>query len=138
MELEQFIVNTGQSKDNIHSDYNDYCALKKGIDNPDSLHDNDDIRRMKDLHNVFQMGMNIHNRQNKINAARKVAAAAAAAATIATFNLANTSNVTNTSISTFASSQEATLLLKKNNIYKSTVLYLRNIKLVLFCLFFQI
>ena len=59
MELEQFIVNTGQSKDNIHSDYNDYYALKKGIDNPDSLHDNDDIRRMKDLHNVFQMGMNI-------------------------------------------------------------------------------
>jgi len=30
-ELEQFIVNTGQSKDNIHSDYNDYCALKRGL-----------------------------------------------------------------------------------------------------------
>jgi len=63
---------------------------------------------MKDLQNVFLMGMHIRNRQNKINAARKVAtaaaaAAAAAAATIATFNLANTSNVTNTSISTFAS-----------------------------------
>ena len=63
---------------------------------------------MKDLHNVFLMGMNIHNRQNKINTSRKVAAAAAAAAaaaTTATFNLANTSNImtTNTSISTFAS-----------------------------------
>jgi hypothetical protein len=59
---------------------------------------------MKDLHNVLLMGMNIRNRQNKINAARKVAAAAAAAAaTVAIFNLANTSNVMNTSISTFAS-----------------------------------
>ena len=108
--MEQFIVNTGRSKDDIHTDYNAYCALKKRIDNPDSLHDDDDIRRMKDLHNVFLMGMNIRNRQNKINAASKVsaaaaatAAAAAAAATIATFNLANTSNVTNNSISTSAS-----------------------------------
>ena len=52
---------------------------------------------MKDLHNVFLVGMNIRNRQNKINAARKVAAAATTAAAIAT------SNVTNTSISTSAS-----------------------------------
>jgi len=104
-ELEQLIANSGQSKDNIHTDCNAYRALKKRIDNPDSLHDNDDIRRMKDLHNVFLMDMNIRNRQNKINAARKVATttAAAAAATITTFNLANTSNIRNTSITTLAS-----------------------------------
>jgi hypothetical protein len=104
-ELKQCIVKTGRSKDDIHTDYIAYPALKWRIDNSDSLHDDDDIRHMKDLHNVFLMGMNICNRQNKINAARKVAAsaAAAAAANIATFNLANTFNVTNTYISTFAS-----------------------------------
>jgi hypothetical protein len=52
-ELEEFIANSGQSKDDIHNDVNDYCALKRKIDNPDSRHDNDDIRRMKDLHNVI-------------------------------------------------------------------------------------
>jgi hypothetical protein len=98
-ELEQFIANSGRSKDNIHSDYIAYRALKWRIDNPDSRHDDDDIRRMKDLHNVFLLGMAIRNRQNKINAARKVAAAtatataatAAATAAIATFNATNTS-----------------------------------------------
>ena len=81
-------MNTGRSKDDIHTDYNAYCALKKRIDNLDSLHDDDDIWRMR----------SIRNRQNKINAARKVAAAAiaaaasaaAAAATIATSNVTNT------------------------------------------------
>jgi hypothetical protein len=108
-ELEQFIVNTGRSKDDIHINYIAFYTLKWRIDNPDSLHDDDDIRRMKDLHNIFLMGINIRNRQNKINAARKVAhataaaAATATAATIATSNLANTSNVTNTSISTSVS-----------------------------------
>jgi hypothetical protein len=34
MELEQFIVNTGQSKDNIHSGDIAYRALKKRIDIP--------------------------------------------------------------------------------------------------------
>jgi hypothetical protein len=95
-ELEQFIVNTGQSKDNIHSNSNAYLALKKRIDNPDSRHDDDDIRRMKDLHNVYLLGKTICNRQQKINATRKVAVAAAAAAIA-------TSNVVNTSISLSAS-----------------------------------
>jgi hypothetical protein len=90
-ELEQLIATSGRSEDNIHNDVNAYCALKWRIDNPDSCHDNDNIRRMKDLHNVFLLGMSIHNRKNKINAARKVAAAAAAAAAIATSNFANTS-----------------------------------------------
>jgi hypothetical protein len=64
MELEQFIMNTGRSKDNIHSDYIAYCALKWRIDNPDSCRYDDDIRRMKDLHYYFQLGVSIHNRQN--------------------------------------------------------------------------
>ena len=87
-ELEKIIVKTGQSKDNIHTDYIAYCALKWRIDNPNSLHDYDDVWCMKDLRNVFLMGMNIPNRQNKINAACKVAATATTAtattATIAT------------------------------------------------------
>ncbi len=94
-ELEQFIVNTGQSEYNIHNDVNEYCATKRKIGNPNSRHDNDDIQRMKDLHNVYLLGKTICNRQQKINAARKIAtataAAAAATATIATSNVANTS-----------------------------------------------
>jgi hypothetical protein len=94
-ELEQFILNTGRSKDNIHTNYIAYRALKKRIDNPNSRRYDDDIWRMKDLHDDFLLGMNIRNRQNKINAARKVAVAFAAAIA--------TSNDMNTSISTSAS-----------------------------------
>jgi hypothetical protein len=94
-ELEQLIANSGQSKVDIHSNYIAYCALKKRIDNPGLRRYDDDIRRMKDLHDDYLLGMTIWNRQNKINAARKVAAAAATAIA--------TSNITNTSISTSAS-----------------------------------
>jgi hypothetical protein len=91
-ELEQLIATSGQSEDDIHNNVNAYLTLKWRIDNPDSCHDDEDIRRMKDLHNVFLLGMSIHNRKNKINATRKVAAAAsAAAAAIATSNIASTS-----------------------------------------------
>jgi hypothetical protein len=101
-ELEQCIMNTGRSNDNIHSDYIAYHALKWRIDNPNSCRYDDDIRRMKDLHYSFQLGVSIHNRQNKINANRKVAAATATAATTAAAAIA-TSNVMNTSISSSAS-----------------------------------
>jgi hypothetical protein len=102
MELEQLIANSGRSEVDIRTDYNAYYALKKMIENHDSCHDNDNIRRMKDLHDVYLMGMSIRNRQKKINAARKVDAVAATAATTAAAAIA-TSNVTNTSISLFAS-----------------------------------
>jgi hypothetical protein len=101
-ELEQIIMNFGRSKDDIHSDYIAYRALKWGIDNPDSRHYNDNIRRMKDLHNVYLLGVSIRNRQKEINATRKVAATAATAATTAAAAIA-TSNITNTSISSSAS-----------------------------------
>jgi hypothetical protein len=97
MELEEIIANSCQSKDDIHNDVNAYCALKRKIDNPNSCHDNDDIWRMKDLHNVYLLGMNIRIRQKKINAACKVVSAATAAATAATTAIA-TSNIANTSI----------------------------------------
>ena len=102
MELEQFIVNTGRSKNDIHSGYIAYWALKKRIDILNSRHDDDDIRQMKDLHNDYLLGKTICNMQNKINAACKVASALAADhAAIAAFIA--TSNVTNTSISSSAS-----------------------------------
>jgi hypothetical protein len=111
-ELEQLIATSGQSEDNIHNDFNDYCALKRKIDNPNSRHDDDDIRWMKDLHNVFLLGMSICNRQNKTNAACKVIAAAAATATaaaaIATSNVANTSIIS--SYATSADSSASTLI----------------------------
>ncbi len=100
--MEQLIANSGRSEVDIRTDYNSCYALKKRIDYPDSCHDDDDIRRMKDLHDVYLLGVIICNRQKKINAARKVAAAAATAATTAAAAIA-TSNVTNTSISSSAS-----------------------------------
>jgi hypothetical protein len=63
-ELAEFIANSGQSKDDIHTKFIDYCALKRKIDNPDSCHDDDDIWQMKDLHNAFLLGKTIHNKQN--------------------------------------------------------------------------
>ena len=105
MELEQFIANTGQSKDDIHNDVNDYRALKRKIGNPNSRHDDDDnIRRMKDLHNVYLLGKTICNRQQKIHAARKVATAATATIAAAAAAAIATSNVANTSISSYATS----------------------------------
>jgi hypothetical protein len=101
-ELEQLIANSGRSKVDICTDYNAYYALKKRIDNPNSCHDDDNIRRMKDLHDVYLLGVSIRNRQKKINAARKVAAAATTAATTAAAAIA-TSNVMNTSTSSSAS-----------------------------------
>ncbi len=119
MEVEELIAKSGQSKDNIHTDYNAYLAMKKRIDNPNSCHDDDVIWRMKELHNVFLLGMAIHNRKNKINAARKVAAAAAAAAT--TTAAIATSNVANTSISSYATSADssASTLINHNEITAS-------------------
>jgi hypothetical protein len=104
-ELEQLITTSGQSEEDIHNNFNDYHTLKRKIDNPNSRHDNDDIRWMKDLHNVFLLGMSIHNRQNKINAARKVIAAAAATATA--IAAIATSNVANTSISSYNTSVDS-------------------------------
>ncbi len=105
MEVKELIAKSGQSEDDIHTNYNAYLALKKRIDNPKSCHDDDDIQRMKDFCNVFLLGMAIHNRKDKINAARKVAAAAAATATTAT--AIATSNVANTSISLYATSADS-------------------------------
>ncbi len=107
MELEQLIATSGQSEDNIYNDFNDYRTLKRKIDNPDSRHDDDDIRRMKDLHNVFLLGMSIRNRQIKINATRKVIAAAAAAAAATAATAIATSNVANTSISSYATTADS-------------------------------
>jgi hypothetical protein len=119
MEVEELIAKSGQSKDNIYTDYNAYLALKKRIDNPDSCHDDDDIWWMKDLRNVFLLIMAIHNRKNKINAARKVAAAAATATTAAA--AIATSNIANTSISSYATSADssASTLINCNKITAS-------------------
>ncbi len=62
-EVEELIAKSGWSKDDIHTDYNAYLALKKRIDNLNSCYDDDDIWRMKNLHNVFLLGMAIHNRK---------------------------------------------------------------------------
>ena len=47
-ELKEFIANSGQSKDDIHTNYIAYRTLKKRIDHPDSCQDDDDIWRMND------------------------------------------------------------------------------------------
>jgi hypothetical protein len=64
-EVKKLIANSGPSEDNIHTDYNDYLTLKKRIGNPNSRHYDDDIRWMKDLHNVYLLGMSIRNRQKR-------------------------------------------------------------------------
>jgi len=96
-ELAELIEKSGRSKQDIQTDYNAYQALKKRIDNPNSLHDDHDVRRMTELKDAYQFALTIHSRKNKIRAARKVAAAATTAATATA-----TSNVENNSISSSA------------------------------------
>jgi hypothetical protein len=96
-ELAELIKKSGRSEQDIQTYHNDYRALKKRIDNPNSLHDDDDVRRMKELYDPFLLGETILNKQKKIRAARK-----AVAATAATTTATATSNVANNSISSSA------------------------------------
>jgi hypothetical protein len=120
LELEELIANSCQRKDDIHNNVNAYRTLKWRIDNPNSCHDDDDIWRMQDLHNVFLLGKSIHDRQQKINAACKAAAAAATTAAAAAAAIA-TSNIANTSISSYATSVDssASTLINDNKITAS-------------------
>ena len=83
-ELAEIIEKSGRSEQDILTDYNAYRALKKRIDDSNSCHDDDDIRRMKELKDAYLLGRIIMYRQNKIQAARKVAITAVAAANAAT------------------------------------------------------
>jgi hypothetical protein len=42
-ELEELIAKSGKSKQDILADYKAYHAIWKRIDNPGSLHDDDDV-----------------------------------------------------------------------------------------------
>ena len=66
VELAEFIANSGRTKEDIHTDYNDYRALKKRFDTPGSLHNDNDIKRMKELNYAFLLGKTIQNKQDKI------------------------------------------------------------------------
>ena len=65
-ELAELIKKSGRSEQDIQRDCNDYRALKKRIDNPNSLHDNHDVWRMTELKDAYQFALTIHSRKNKI------------------------------------------------------------------------
>ena len=90
-EVAELIAGSGQCKQDILTDFNDYRALKRRSATPGSFLSDCDIRRMKELKNAFLLCQSIINKQKKIQAARKAAAATAASATL--------SNVLNTSVS---------------------------------------
>jgi hypothetical protein len=113
-ELADLIEKSGRSEQDILTDYNDYRALKKRIDDSNSRHHDADIRRMKELKDAYLLGVIIINRQHKIRAARKVAttvaaaAAANAAADAVPIAAAVTSNIANTSVDSSMSTSTST------------------------------
>ena len=96
--MAELIPDSGQTKQDIHTDYMDYCALQNKSKSGSSLN-NYGIWWMKDLHNAYLLGMTIPKRQDKIRAIRKVATAASATTT-------TTSNIANNSISSSAISAD--------------------------------
>jgi hypothetical protein len=100
-EVAELIKKSGRCEQDIFTDFNDYCALKKRSNTLGSILNDRDIRRMKDLHPAFLLGKSIEKKQGKIRASRKAAAAYASAATAAL------SNVVNTSISSTAAAEDS-------------------------------
>jgi len=101
MEVTELISKSGRRKQDILTDFNDYCVLKKRSNTLGSILKDHDIQRMNDLHPAFLLYKSIIHKQKKIQSAHK--AADASAATAALSNVINTSsNVVNTSISSTA------------------------------------
>ncbi len=53
MEVEELITKSGRCEQDIFTDFNEYRAVKKWINNPCSLHDNEKLQKMTDLHLAF-------------------------------------------------------------------------------------
>ena len=100
-EVAELIAESGRCKQDILTDYKAYTAVKKRINNPCSLHDNEDLQKMTDLHPAFLLCKSIIHKQNKIRAACKAANASAATAAL--------SNVVNTSISSTAAAAKGSI-----------------------------
>ena len=100
-EVAELIAESGQCKQDILTDSNDYRALKNRSDTPGSFLNNCDIQRMKDLHSAFLLGQSIMNKQKKIKAALKAAAADASDPS------ATLSNVVHTAISSTAAAADS-------------------------------
>ena len=74
IEVAELIAKSGRCEQEILTDFNDYCALKKRSNTPGSILNDRDIRRMKDLHPAFLLCKSIMHKQKKIQAACKAAA----------------------------------------------------------------
>jgi hypothetical protein len=98
IEVAELITKSGRCEQDIHVDFKAYIAVKKRINNPGTLHDNEDLQKMADLQSDFLLGKSIENKQKKIQAARKAAATSATAAS---------SNVVNTSKSSTAAAADS-------------------------------
>ena len=97
MEVAELIAKLGQCEQDIFTDFNKYRALKWRISDPGTLHDNEDLQKMTNLHSPCLLCQSITNKQKKIKAARKASAATAAST--------SSSNVVITSISSTAAAQ---------------------------------
>ena len=53
MEVAELITKSGRCEQDIFTDFKAYTAVKWRINNPCSLHDNEDLQKMRDLHPVF-------------------------------------------------------------------------------------
>jgi hypothetical protein len=108
MEVAELITESGRCEQDILTDFKDYTAAKKRINNPRSLHDNEDLQKMTDLYPTFLLCQSIINKRKKIQAACKAAAADVSAATAASTNVINTSISSTTAAADSSTSSSTT------------------------------
>ena len=65
-EVAEVITKLGRCEQDILTDFKAYRAVKKRINNPGTLHDNEDVQKMPDLHSSFLLCQSITNKQKKI------------------------------------------------------------------------
>ena len=65
MEVAELIAKLGRCEQDIFTDSNNYRALKWRINDPGTLHDNEDLQKMKDLYPAFLLCKSIINKQKQ-------------------------------------------------------------------------
>ena len=65
MEVAELIAKSGQCEQDILTNFKDYTVVKKQINNPWSLHNNENLQKMKDLNPTFLLCKSIIKNERK-------------------------------------------------------------------------
>ena len=65
MEVAELIAKSGRCEQDIFTDFNAYRAVKWRISDSGTLHDNEDLQKMTNLHSAFLLCQSIINKRKK-------------------------------------------------------------------------